>query len=230
MLEEITIITAFTAGILSFLSPCVLPIIPGYISLITGITTKELIEMADKRGVTTITVLNSLFFILGFTGVFIFLQVILRGVISIINQQILNYIFGIIIIIFGFHTAGIIKIKFLYYQKGIQVAKHKAGFIGSFIIGIAFGFAWTPCIGPILASILALASQEETLVKGVFLLLIYSAGLGVPFILSGIFLERFLNFITKFKKMLRIIEILSGALLIFIGILIITNKFSKLFL
>ncbi len=227
MSNEISIIAAFTAGILSFLSPCVLPIIPGYISLITGLTTKDLIESEDKKSVTRKTLLNSVFFILGFTGVFILLQIVLQGFVTIVNQKIFNYIFGAIIIIFGFHTAGIIKIKFLYYQKGMQINKKKWGLIGSFAIGLAFGFAWTPCIGPILAAILALAAQETTIFKGTVLLLIYSAGLGIPFLISAIFVEWFLKFITKFKKMMRAIEIISGLLLIFIGILIMTNRFAS---
>lgn len=230
MSGEVTVITAFIAGIVSFLSPCVLPIIPGYISLITGITTKELTEVTEKKGITKIVIFNSIFFITGFTAVFILLQVVLRGFVSFFNKQILNYIFGIIIIIFGLHIMGLIRIKLLYYQKSFQVSKHRVGIIGSLIIGIVFGFAWMPCIGPILASILALATQEKTLFKGILLLLVYSAGLGVPFLLAGIFLERFLSFVAKFRKMLRITEIIAGVLLIFIGILIITDRFATFFL
>lgn len=227
-MNNINIITAFVAGLLSFLSPCVLPIIPGYISLLTGLSSRELLEEKDKSGIKGTTIINSIFFILGFTIIFILLQIVLRGLKFLIDQQILNYIFGSIIIIFGLHTLGLFKIKFLYYQKKINLNNKKFGVIGSLLIGIVFGFAWTPCIGPILAGILALASVQETIWKGTFLLLVYALGLGIPFLLTGIFLEYFLKFLSKITKYLLLIEIISGVLLIIIGLFIITGNLYKL--
>lgn len=227
-MTHLTILAALTAGLLSFLSPCVLPIIPGYISLITGLTSKQLIEDKNKKTIKKATILNSLLFILGFTLIFILMQVVLKGILFLINSVILNYIFGGIIILFGLHTLGLFKIKFLYYQKSIKINTRSVGIFGSLLIGISFGFAWTPCIGPILAGILALASTQQTLAKGVFLLLVYSFGLGIPFLLTAIFMEYFLEFLSKFKKNLLIVEIISGLLLIIIGIYILTGNFNKL--
>ncbi|MBU1076010.1 MAG: cytochrome c biogenesis protein CcdA [Spirochaetes bacterium] len=227
-MEQLTILTAFTAGILSFLSPCVLPVIPGYISLITGLSSKELTDTSKKVNVKKITVINSLFFIFGFTLVFILLQVVIKGILFIIDQRVLNYIFGGIIIFFGLHTIGLFEIKFLYYQKSLKMDKKSFGIIGAFLVGIAFGFAWTPCIGPILAGILALASTQATLWKGVILLLVYSLGLGIPFLLTGIFMDYFLKFISRFKKYMAAVKIISGILLIIIGIYMLTGNFNKL--
>lgn len=227
-MDNITFFTALTAGILSFLSPCILPIIPGYISLITGLTSKQLIENKDKKNIRGITIINSIFFITGFTIIFILLQIVLKGLQYIINPHILNYILGSIIIIFGLHTMGIFRLKFLYYQKRFNINKKHFGIFGSFLIGTAFGFAWTPCIGPILAGILALATTQETLGKGTFLLLVYSFGLGIPFLLTGIFMEYFLKILSGLKRSMMVIEIISGLLLIIIGIYIMTGNLYKL--
>ncbi len=227
-MTHLTILTALTAGLLSFLSPCVLPIIPGYISLITGLTSKQLIEDKNRKSIKKSIIFNSLLFILGFTLIFILMQVVLKGILFLINSVILNYIFGGIIILFGLHTLGLFKIKFLYYQKSMKINTKSVGIFGSLLIGISFGFAWTPCIGPILAGILALASTQQTLAKGIFLLLVYSFGLGIPFLLTAVFMEYFLEFLSKFKKNLLIVEIISGLLLIIIGIYILTGNFNKL--
>lgn len=227
-MEHITILTAFWAGVLSFLSPCVLPIIPGYISLITGFNTKQIIAGNNQKSIKKITLINTLFFILGFTLIFVLLQVVFHSFFLIIDKAILNYILGSIVILFGLHTTGIIRLKFLYYQKKMNLPNKNIGIIKAFVIGIVFGFAWTPCVGPILAGILALASTQETLLKGTVLLLIYSIGLGLPFLLTGFFMEIFLSFLAKIKKSLVVIEIISGALLIIIGIYIFTDNFNKL--
>ncbi len=227
-MDNITIFIALFAGISSFLSPCVLPIIPGYISLITGLSAKQLTEGKDKKKIRSTTIINSLFFIAGFTMIFILLQAVFKGLHFLINSAILNYIFGSIIIIFGLHTAGVFNLKFLYFQKSFNINKKHFGIFGAFLIGVAFGFAWTPCIGPILAGILALAAAQETLTKGTFLLIIYSLGLGIPFLLTGIFMEYFLKIFSKLKKSMLVIKIISGLLLIIIGIYIMTGNFQYL--
>ncbi len=228
-MDNLTVLAAFLAGLFSFLSPCVLPIIPGYISLITGVSSKQLVNNDNKRDMKIVTIINTLFFILGFTIIFILLQVVFKSLVFLINPKILNILLGSIIIILGLHTMEVIKIKFLYYQKKLKVVNKKTGKISAFLLGIVFGFAWTPCIGPILAGILALAAAQETLLKGVFLLLVYSIGLGIPFLLTGLFMEIFLEFFSRFKKRLVMVNIFSGILLIVIGIYIITGNFNKLF-
>lgn len=225
-MKEITLISALIGGMLSFLSPCVLPLIPAYISLITGYAIEELTEKKKTFNV----ILSSIYFILGFTISFISLQVIFKGLFLIINKKILNIILGSIVIIFGINFLGILKLKFLYYQKGLNISIKKASLLGAFIMGIGFGFAWTPCIGPILASILILAGKEETIFRGIILLLVYSIGFGLPFILSAIFLNKFIYLISKYKRVLRISEFAAGVLLIIIGILIITDNFNYLYL
>jgi cytochrome c-type biogenesis protein len=220
---KLNILTAFVAGILSFASPCVLPIIPAYISTITGISIDEIVEKKNLK-----IIIPSILFIVGFTIAFILLQVIFSGIYSTIKKEVLNLIFGLIIIIFGIHLIGIIKIKFLYYQKGLNLTFKRVKFLTPFLIGFGFGFAWTPCIGPILGSILVLASQEENFLKGIILLLVYSFGLGIPFLLAGIFIQKFLELIRKYRKSLKVIEIISGVLLIFIGILVLSDRFYYL--
>ncbi len=219
----VVIAVSFIAGVLSFFSPCVLPVIPGYISMLTGLTHDELLNRTKK--VVFVTIVNSLLFIAGFTLIFILLQVFLSGVMAIAGKY-LKYIFGLLIIIFGLHTIGIFRLKFLYYQKQVNISR-KTGLLTSFLMGMAFGFAWTPCTGPILAGILTLASVQEKVWQGTLLLLVYSAGLGIPFLIAGIFMSGFLKFIKKFKRLFRAVEIVSGSILIFIGALILLGRFSS---
>tara|TARA_Y100000814_G_scaffold221313_1_gene165507 strand:- start:753 stop:1460 length:708 start_codon:yes stop_codon:yes gene_type:complete len=214
---------AFGAGLISFLSPCVLPLIPGYISYISGSSLNELME---KK---TVNVFPIILFAIGFSIVFISFGATASFLGSIIleNSYELRIASGIIIIIFSLHILGIINLNFLNYEKRIYTEK-KSGIFSSLLVGMAFGFGWTPCIGPILGSILALASTEQSLNRGILLLVFYSLGLAIPFILSGYLIQKFLVFSKNIKSKMNIIMKTGGALLLMTGILIITNQLQAL--
>ena len=217
------IIIAFTAGLISFLSPCVLPLIPGYISYITGSSLTELIE---KKNVNLIPII---LFTFGFSIVFIIFGAASTfiGQVLLQNSYELRMIAGLVIIILSLHIIGIINIKFLNYEKRIQTNISKNLF-SPILIGMAFAFGWTPCIGPILGSILVLASTEESLIKGILLLTFYSVGLAIPFILSGYLLQKFLIFSKNFKKNVNRVSKIGGIILLITGLLIITNQLQAL--
>ena len=215
--------SAFGAGLISFLSPCVLPLIPGYISYISGSSLNELME---KK---TVNVFPIILFAIGFSIVFISFGATASFLGSIIleNSYELRIASGIILIIFSLHILGIINLNFLNYEKRIYTEK-KSGIFSSLLVGMAFGFGWTPCIGPILGSILALASTEQSLNRGILLLVFYSLGLAIPFILSGYLIQKFLVFSKNIKSKMNIIMKTGGALLLMTGILIITNQLQAL--
>ena len=214
---------AFGAGLISFLSPCVLPLIPGYISFISGSSLNEL--LAKKK----INLIPLILFTLGFSFVFIIFGAAASflGQIFLQNSQTLRIIAGLIIIIFSLQLIGIINISFLNFEKKIYT-KNSSNIWFSFVIGMAFGFGWTPCIGPILGSILALASTEETILKAVILLSFYSLGLAIPFILSGYLMQRFLIFSKNIKKNINLVSKIGGFILLLTGILILTNQLQAL--
>jgi len=219
----IELFIAFGAGLISFLSPCVLPLIPGYISYISGSSLNELIE---KKSVNIFPII---LFTLGFSLVFISFGATASFIGSVIlnNSYELRIASGIIIIIFSLHILGILNLNFLNYEKRIYTEK-KSGIFSSIIVGMAFGFGWTPCIGPILGSILALASIEQSLNRGILLLIFYSLGLAIPFILSGYLIQKFLVFSKNLKSKMNIILKSGGALLLITGILMITNQLQAL--
>ena len=219
----IELFIAFGAGLISFLSPCVLPLIPGYISYISGSSLNELIEKKS------INIFPIILFTLGFSLVFISFGATASFLGSVIlnNSYELRIVSGIIIIIFSLHILGILNINFLNYEKRIYTEK-KSGIFSSILVGMAFGFGWTPCIGPILGSILALASTEQSLNRGILLLIFYSLGLAIPFILSGYLIQKFLVFSKNLKSKMNIILKSGGALLLLTGILIITNQLQTL--
>jgi cytochrome c-type biogenesis protein len=241
MEENVTLLAAFGAGLLSFISPCVLPLVPGYLSYISGLSLDEM------RGTTTVAggagvgvavaaspaarrqvVLSSLAFILGFSLVFVALGAAATAVGQFLasQQAIFNRIAGTIIIVFGLHTMGVLRIEWLYQEKRVHTSRRPAGFIGAGLIGIAFAFGWTPCIGPILAGILALAGTQETVGEGVRMLAVYSLGLGVPFLATALMMNRFFVAMGRIRRHYHKIELISGALLVVIGLLIFTNKFT----
>jgi len=219
----IELVIAFGAGLISFLSPCVLPLIPGYISYISGSSLNELIE---KKSVNIFPII---LFTLGFSLVFISFGATASFLGSVIlnNSYELRITSGIIIIIFSLHILGIINLNFLNYEKRIYTEK-KSGIFSSILVGMAFGFGWTPCIGPILGSILALASTEQSLNRGILLLVFYSLGLAIPFIISGYLIQKFLVFSKNFKKNISLVSKLGGVILLATGILILTNKLQSL--
>ena len=214
---------AFGAGLISFLSPCVLPLIPGYISYISGSSINELIKK-KKIDLTPI-----IFFTIGFSIVFIIFGAAstFLGQVLLQNSNTLRLVAGLVIIILSLHIIGIINIKFLNYEKRIE-ANISKNFFSPILIGMAFAFGWTPCIGPILGSILILASTEESLLRGISLLLFYSIGLAIPFILSGYLIQKFLIFSKNFKKNISKVSKIGGIILLITGILIITNQLQAL--
>ena len=217
------LLIAFSAGLISFLSPCVLPLIPGYISFISGQSLNELLESRK------INLLPLILFSLGFSFVFIIFGATasILGKFLLQNSQQLRIVAGIIIIIFSLQLLGIFNINFLNIEKKIYTKK-SSNIWFSFIVGMAFGFGWTPCIGPILGSILALASTEETISRAIILLSFYSLGLAIPFVLSGYLIQRFLVFSRNFKKNIKLVSIIGGITLLITGVLILTNKLQIL--
>ena len=214
---------ALGAGLISFLSPCVLPLIPGYISYISGSSLNELLE---KKNINLFPIV---LFTVGFSIVFICFGATASFLGSIIldNSYELRIAAGILIIIFSLQIMGIINLKFLNYEKRIQ-AKKNSNNLSSIFVGMAFGFGWTPCIGPILGSILALASVEESLNRGIILLFFYSLGLAIPFIISGYLIQKFMIFSKNLKSKMKIISKVGGGMLLVTGLLIITNQLQAL--
>jgi cytochrome c-type biogenesis protein len=210
---------AFGAGLISFLSPCVLPLIPGYISYISGQSLQNILD--SKK----INLFPLVLFCLGFSSVFIILgaSASFLGQALLKNSEILRIIAGIIIVIFSLQLIGLINISYLNFEKRLDAKKSK-NFFFPYVIGLAFGFGWTPCIGPILGSILALASIEETLSRAILLLIFYSLGLAIPFVLSGYLIQRFLLLSKNFKKNINLISKSGGIILFVTGILILTNQ------
>lgn len=226
-LGNFPVLASFLAGILTFISPCILPLIPVYITLVTGLSIEEL---DNKKNLLSVF-LSSVCFVLGFTTVFVFLglSVTFIGQFFLNNINLLRIIGGITVIIFALHLLGIFKIKILYKQFGwIDKIKRTSNYFTVYLIGCAFAFSWTPCVDPILASILIMAATQGTIAKGTSLLLIYSSGLAIPFILTALFVTKFLTLFNSLKKYYKQIEIVSGILLIVIGILIISGGFNKI--
>ena len=217
------ILVAFGAGLISFLSPCVLPLIPGYISYISGNSLNELIE---KKNVNLIPII---LFTIGFSLVFIIFGAAstFLGQVLLQNSNELRIAAGLVIIIFSLHIIGIINIKFLNYEKRIQTNSN-TNFYSPILIGMAFAFGWTPCIGPILGSILVLAATEDSINKGILLLISYSLGLALPFILSGYVIQKFLIFSKNFTKNINLLSKIGGIILLIPGILILTNQLQAL--
>tara|TARA_B000000557_G_scaffold201897_1_gene167156 strand:- start:231 stop:938 length:708 start_codon:yes stop_codon:yes gene_type:complete len=216
-------LVAFGAGLVSFLSPCVLPLIPGYISYISGQSLQNILE--TKK----INLFSLILFCLGFSSVFVILgaSASFLGQALLQNSELLRIIAGIIIILFSLQLIGLINIPYLNFEKRFD-AKESRNFLFPYVIGLAFGFGWTPCIGPILGSILALASIEETLTRAVLLLIFYSLGLAIPFVLSGYLIQRFLLFSKNFKKNINLISKSGGFILLVTGILILTNQLQAI--
>ena len=230
MNQSVSYLTAFLAGLVSFLSPCVLPLVPAYISFITGVSLEELRKEDLPKGRIGKSFLSAVIFVLGFSLVFVLLGASATwvGKTLLLRLPVLIKIAGVIVIIFGLHLIGVFRIGLLYHVKKFEVSRKHVSLIGAFLLGISFAFGWTPCIGPILTAILAYASTEETVWKGIILLSIYSLGLGIPFLITSLALNQFFKLFIKIKHYFRVIEILSGILLVLIGILMIFNRFSMI--
>jgi cytochrome c-type biogenesis protein len=245
MEENVTLLAAFGAGILSFISPCVLPLIPGFLSYLSGLSLDDMrgtagtagtagngvaaVAVAAPPGARRQVILASLAFILGFTIVFVALgasaSVIGRYVMA--RVDILGKVAGAIVIIFGLHTMGVLRIEWLYQDKRVQTSQQRPeSFIGAALVGMAFAFGWTPCLGPILAGILAVAAAQDTVSDGVRLLFAYSLGLGVPFFATALAINHFFKAFARIRRHYHKIELASGALLVAIGVLIFTDRFT----
>jgi len=228
--ENISLFAAFTAGIISFISPCVLPLIPAYLSFISGVSVEEMKSRDRKSEVLKKVSLNTILFILGFSVVFVALgaSATFFGEFLLAKLSLFNKIAGVIIMILGVHLLGVFRIRFLDYEKRFHTKSRSLGLFGSFLVGLAFAFGWTPCIGPILAGILLVASNQDTVTKGVVLLSSYSLGLGIPFFLTAVSFHTFLSVFGWIKKYFRTVEIISGIFLIIVGFLIFIGSFSSL--
>jgi cytochrome c-type biogenesis protein len=226
--ESLGILVAFSAGLFSFLSPCVLPLFPSYLSFITGMSVDRL--TTDASGVRSMVLLHSIAFIAGFTTVF----VSLGASFSAAGQFLFEYrdwiriAGGALIIVFGLYIAGILRVGVFSRTKQLQVRSKPAGFLGSYLVGLTFAIGWTPCVGPILGSILTLASNDKTVQQGIALLFGYSAGLGVPFLLSSLALSGFLKFFKKYRPFIPTVERVAGVLLVAVGLLVVTNYYIVL--
>jgi cytochrome c-type biogenesis protein len=226
MLPEIGFFVAFTAGILSFLSPCVLPLVPSYIAFVTGMSLEDLEGGVDRARVFQ----TSLLFVLGFSLVF----VLLGASASFLGQFLKSYedwvarIGGVVLILLGIHLTGIFRFTPLLREKRLHVADSPVGVLGTLGVGMAFGAGWTPCLGPVLGGILTFAATQETFWSGVGLLTVYAAGLAVPFLLSALALDRFLAAFQRVRRFLPALQVISGLLLVGLGILLLTGAFTTL--
>jgi cytochrome c-type biogenesis protein len=219
---------ALLAGLLSFVSPCVLPIVPPYLAWLAGVSFEDLKTEAPGAAQRRRVTLSAFAFVLGFTTVFVALGATASVLGRTIAQyfDILSVIAGAVIIVMGLHFLGVFRIALLYREARVQVDRKPAGFLGAYVMGLAFAFGWTPCVGPVLAAILFVAGSEGTAGRGAILLAVYSLGIGIPFILAALFAGRFLGWAARFKQHMHKVEMAMGGLLVITGILFITGQMS----
>jgi len=229
MHADVTYLAALIAGLVSFLSPCVLPLVPPYLVFLAGTSLERLADKKVEQRVKRETVTAAVLFVLGFSTVFVALGASASAIGSLIRAYSgpLAIIAGIIIIVMGLHFLGVTRIAFLYRQKRLEVAK-PVGLWGAYVIGFAFAFGWTPCIGPILAAILAVAASEQTVARGASLLAVYSLGLGIPFVVAAFAIEPFAAFLSRFRNYLHRVEQAMGALLVVTGIAFLTGSINQM--
>ena len=230
-LNQVSLFAAFSAGLLSFISPCVLPLVPSYVSYITGLSLEQLTDVAGRQRFRKAILLNSLLFILGFSTVCIAFgaSASFVGQVLFEYQDIIRKLGAVLIIIFGLYMLGVLKMDFLMREYHlVQFNSRPVGYVGSFLIGTAFAAAWTPCVGPILGAILAYASTTESMKDGVFLLASYSVGLGLPLFITAFSVESFLNYFKKAQAYIRSVSLVGGAFLIMAGVMIYGDSFARL--
>lgn len=225
-MESVGLAVAFGAGVLSFLSPCVLPLVPSYLSFVTGMSLEDLQEGVDRRT----TLVHSGLFVAGFSGIFLILgaSASFLGQFFRAYEMLIARVGGVVIILLGLHLAGAFRLTPLMREKRIHLHDKPAGYLGTLGVGAAFGAGWTPCIGPVLGAILTFAASAERFWTGVGLLLVYSLGLAVPFLLSALALDRFLQAFKRFRRFLPAVQVASGVLLVLLGILLVTGTFTVL--
>lgn len=226
MIPSVGILVAFTAGVLSFLSPCVLPLVPSYLSFVTGMSLEDLQKGYDRRRV----LVHSGLFVAGFTLIFVLLGAsasFLGGFLR-YNADWIARIGGAVIIVFGLHLTGAFRLAPLMRERRVHLSDKPVGYLGTLLVGVAFGAGWTPCIGPVLGAILTMAASQDQLMQGVSLLFVYSMGLAIPFVLAAVGLERFLSAFSRFRRLMPAFQFASGALLIVLGLLLVTGSFVVL--
>lgn len=225
---NVSLLAAFAAGFLSFISPCVLPLIPGYISFVSGVSVDEMRSDAPPAASRLQVFVTSLAFVLGFSLVFIALGASATAVGKFMFSKLplLSKLAGVVLIIFGLHTMGVFRLAWLDTEKRVHQQRKPAGPLGAMLVGVAFAFGWTPCIGPILGGILAIAGSKNTVAEGVTLLAVYSLGLGIPFLITSLAINQFFGAAKRIRKYYHAIELVSGALLIAIGVLILTGQLT----
>jgi len=225
---DVSLIAAFAAGFLSFVSPCVLPLIPGYISFVSGVSVEEMRADAPPATSRLQVFVTSLAFVIGFSLVFIALgaSATAIGKFMFAKLPLLSKIAGAVLIVFGLHTMGVFRLAFLETEKRVHAQRKPAGPLGAMLVGVAFAFGWTPCIGPILGGILAIAGSRNSVGEGITLLAVYSLGLGIPFLLTSLAINQFFGAAKRIRKYYHAIELASGALLVAIGVLIITGQLT----
>lgn len=222
-----SLLIALLAGIISFLSPCVLPIVPPYLAYMGGVSMQD---MTDESHSNRPAIIASIFFAMGLSTVFIFLGFTssLLGQMFLQNQRVFGIVAGLVIILFGLHFIGLIRIPFLYREARIDAGDQGGSAFGAYILGLAFAFGWTPCIGPILGAILSIAAQEGSVARGTLLMAVYAIGLGLPFIIAAIFINRAVAVMNRFKQHMATVEKIMGGLLILVGLALVFDLFSRL--
>ncbi|GEM_PF-282353 len=224
--QQVTYFGAFVGGLLSFLSPCILPLIPSYLAFISGVS---LLDAQSGKVSRASIFIPALFFVIGFSTVFIGLgaTATTAGKFLLTHSKLFSQIGGALVIFFGLVTCHIIDLPFLKYEKRIQISKKPIGILGAFLVGVVFAFGWSPCVGPILASILTIAAQQETVAQGMKLLALYSAGLAIPFLAVSLALEPFFKLLAKLRKYMEVVELVSGKLLIAMGMMLFLGTFGS---
>lgn len=229
-MTEVTYPLAFAAGVLSFLSPCVLPLVPSYVSFITGMSFEEMTKETDKARVRRLTIVNSVAFILGFSVVFIALGASTSYIGQLFRQyqDEIRVVGGVVVILFGLFIMGYFRLDFLMREKKFHLQGRPSGYLGVFVVGLVFAAGWTPCIGPILGGILLYATSQGSAALGLKLLSIYSLGLAIPFLLSALAINSFLSYSKTIQRYMKGIMFVSGLVLIAFGVLLLTDKVSQL--
>lgn len=230
MTSDVTLWGALIAGLLSFVSPCVLPLVPPYLCYVTGLTLEEVTDGLAERRVRRVVITSSAAFVLGFTTVF----VLLGATASVFGRLVARYqdifaiVAGLVIIVMGLHFLGLFRFGFLQREARIRVDNQPAGLLGAYVLGLAFAFGWTPCIGPVLAAILAVAGSTETVARGAGLLAIYSLGLGIPFLIAAAFAETFITHMRRFRRHMPKVEKVMGGFLVLTGVLFLTGQMTRI--
>jgi len=227
---DISLFIAFAAGLLSFVSPCVLPLVPSYVTYITGLTLEELTSETERSRVRGVIIVNSLLFIAGFSSVFIAFgaSASLVGQVLMTYQEFIRKLGGVLIVVFGLYVMGVLKIKFLMSEMRVHLQRRPAGYVGSVLVGVAFAAGWTPCVGPILGTILLYAGTTDSLLTGVKLLASYSLGIALPLFITALAVDSFLHAFKKIRAYMYSISVASGVFLVLVGVMIYTNSLTLL--